>query len=74
MSFVLKYVLCFLLVSNVQTEFQDLEYFVSKLTFKELILYCFTYEDTFTFFFKQLSTSSHVKPISIKEILQGFTT
>ena len=51
MSFVLKYVLRFLLVSNVQTKFQDLEYFVSKLTFKELILYYFTYEDTFAFFF-----------------------
>ena len=51
MSFVLKCVLPFLLVSNVHIKFQDLEYFVSKLKFKELILYCFTYDDTFTFFF-----------------------
>ena len=51
MSFVLKCVLPFLLVSNVHIKFQDLEYFVSKLKFKDLILYCFTYDDTFTFFF-----------------------
>lgn len=71
MSFVLKDMLPFLLVRYVHIKFQDLEYFVFKLKFKMLILYCFIYDDPY--FFLQLSMSSHVKPISIEETLQGFT-
>lgn len=50
MSFVLKDMLPFLLVSYVHIKFQDLEYFVFKLKFKMLILYCFIYDDPYFFF------------------------
>lgn len=49
MSFVLKYVLPFLLVSNVHIKFRDLEYFVSKLKLKRFILYYSIYDDPFFF-------------------------
>lgn len=49
MSFVLKYVLTFFLVSNIHTKFQNLLYFVSKLKFKRLILCYSIYEDPFFF-------------------------
>lgn len=63
----------FLLVSKVHIKFPDLEYFMSKLKFKRFILSYAIYDDPFFFPFLQLSMSSHVKPISTEEILQGFT-
>lgn len=47
MSFVLKHVLPFLLVSNIHIKFQNLVYFVSKLEFKRFILYYSINEDPF---------------------------
>lgn len=50
MSFVLKYILLFLLVNNVCITFRDLEYFVSILKFKRFILNYSIHNGPFFFF------------------------